>query len=166
MTYSEGNSEIINLYGSNFQSNNNAPRHDLFGAGAYLYYDDDNPDNFQTSGSPSSILSYNGWLFKTSSQQVQYLYDGVFASTNFTVHSSNSFVSLSAYSNGNQVTLADTATNFTQPINLLNSGELRINGTKVVGVQQSAIADSAGGDEQAKINAILTALRNHGLIAT
>jgi hypothetical protein len=29
-----------------------------------------------------------------------------------------------------------------------------------------AIADSAGGDEQTKINAILTALREHGLIAT
>lgn len=37
---------------------------------------------------------------------------------------------------------------------------------QVVGPQQSAIADSVGGDEQAKINAILAALRAHGLIAT
>lgn len=45
-------------------------------------------------------------------------------------------------------------------------GEFRVNGTKVVGAQQAAIANSAGGDEQAKINAILAALRAHGLIAT
>ena len=32
--------------------------------------------------------------------------------------------------------------------------------------QQPAISNSVGGDEQAKINAILTALRNHGIIAT
>lgn len=43
---------------------------------------------------------------------------------------------------------------------------VQVSGTKVVGAQQAAIADSAGGDEQAKINAILAAMRAHGLIAT
>ena len=42
----------------------------------------------------------------------------------------------------------------------------QLNGTKVVGDQQAAITDSIGGDEQTKINAILAALRAHGLIAT
>ncbi|SKB27309.1 hypothetical protein [Sphingopyxis flava] len=41
-----------------------------------------------------------------------------------------------------------------------------VGSTKVLGAQQSAITDSAGGDEQAKINAILAALRAHGIIAT
>lgn len=44
--------------------------------------------------------------------------------------------------------------------------EVRVDGTKVVTEQQTAIADSAGGDESTKINAILAALRAHGLIAT
>lgn len=42
----------------------------------------------------------------------------------------------------------------------------KVSGTQVVGAQQSAIADSVGGDESTKINAILAALRAHGLIAT
>lgn len=42
----------------------------------------------------------------------------------------------------------------------------KVSGTQVVGAQQSAIADSVGGDESTKINAILAALRSHGLIAT
>lgn len=46
------------------------------------------------------------------------------------------------------------------------SGVLKKGGVQVVGSQQSAIADSSGGDEQTKINAILAALRAHGLIAT
>lgn len=40
------------------------------------------------------------------------------------------------------------------------------NDAQVVGTQQAAIADSVGADEVAKINAILAALRAHGLIAT
>ncbi|AKO60925.1 tail fiber protein [Pseudoalteromonas phage H101] len=41
-----------------------------------------------------------------------------------------------------------------------------VGGTKVTGSQQVAISDSVGGDESAKINSILAALRAHGLIAT
>ncbi|SKB32474.1 hypothetical protein [Sphingopyxis flava] len=41
-----------------------------------------------------------------------------------------------------------------------------VGSTKVLGAQQAAIADSAGGDEQAKINEILAAIRAHGIIAT
>ena len=37
---------------------------------------------------------------------------------------------------------------------------------QVLGTQKAAIADAAGGDEVAKINAILAAMRGHGLIAT
>lgn len=48
----------------------------------------------------------------------------------------------------------------------VNSLAYRVNGIKVVDAQQPAISDSAGGDEQAKINAILAALRAHGLIDT
>ena len=43
---------------------------------------------------------------------------------------------------------------------------LRVSGVKVIGTQRPAISDSVGGDEQTKINAILTALRTHGLIDT
>ena len=45
---------------------------------------------------------------------------------------------------------------------------LMISGKKIIGGQQSAIADSTGtaADNQRAINAILTALRSHGLIAT
>lgn len=48
--------------------------------------------------------------------------------------------------------------------------ELRVNGTKVVGVQQAAISDPSGGsttDTQSRtaITSILAALRAHGLIA-
>ena len=52
----------------------------------------------------------------------------------------------------------------TKPFN--TTAHYKNNGTQVVGVQQNAITDSVGGDEQSKINEILTALRNHGLIAT
>ncbi len=54
---------------------------------------------------------------------------------------------------------------FSKPINLPSAG-LKVLDTRVVGGQQSAISDSVGGDEQGKINGILQALRNHGLIAT
>lgn len=58
--------------------------------------------------------------------------------------------------------------------NPLVYGPLRINGTdgvqvqglKVIGARQAAIANAVGGDEVTKINAILAALRQHGLIAT
>jgi len=40
------------------------------------------------------------------------------------------------------------------------------NGVKVLGEQVAAIPDSVGGDESTKINDILAALRNHGLIGT
>lgn len=43
---------------------------------------------------------------------------------------------------------------------------LFIDGNRVVRERLSAIADAAGGDEVAKINAILAALRSHGLIST
>lgn len=46
-----------------------------------------------------------------------------------------------------------------------NASNYYVNGVRVVTGQQSAIANSVGGDEQAKINAILAALRAHGLIA-
>ncbi len=51
-------------------------------------------------------------------------------------------------------------------INVESGGEIQVQDVKVLDAQQSAIADSVGGDEQAKINAILAALRAHGLIAT
>ena len=43
-------------------------------------------------------------------------------------------------------------------------GEYKINGEQVVGPREPAIPNSVGGDEVAKINSILTALRTHGLI--
>lgn len=46
------------------------------------------------------------------------------------------------------------------------AGLLFLNNTQVLKEQEPAISDSVGGDEQAKINEILTAMRNHGLIAT
>ena len=48
----------------------------------------------------------------------------------------------------------------------VNATSYEVSGTKVVDTQQPAIADATGGDEVAKINAILAALRAHGLIAT
>lgn len=42
---------------------------------------------------------------------------------------------------------------------------VHVGGQQVLSGQQAAIADSAGGDETARINAILAALRSHGLIA-
>lgn len=47
-----------------------------------------------------------------------------------------------------------------------HSRQIFSNGIKVLDEQQPAISDSSGGDEQAKINSILTALRNHGIIDT
>jgi hypothetical protein len=44
--------------------------------------------------------------------------------------------------------------------------EYRVAGTRVVGSQKSAIPNATGGTEVATINAILTVMRNHGLIAT
>lgn len=44
--------------------------------------------------------------------------------------------------------------------------EYRVNGTKVVGARQPAITDATAGTEVATINAILAALRAHGLITT
>jgi hypothetical protein len=49
-------------------------------------------------------------------------------------------------------------------VNIL-SGVLRVAGTQVVGARQGAIGNAAGGTEVATINAILAALRTHGLIA-
>lgn len=49
----------------------------------------------------------------------------------------------------------------------LDGKELRVSGQKVVGARQAAIADDASGaTNQATVNAILAALRTHGLIAT
>ena len=45
------------------------------------------------------------------------------------------------------------------------SGDYLHGGTKVVGARQAAIANASSGTEIATINAILGALRNHGLIA-
>lgn len=41
-----------------------------------------------------------------------------------------------------------------------------VNGTKVLGAQQTAIPDASGGTEVTTINAVLAAMRAHGLIAT
>lgn len=46
------------------------------------------------------------------------------------------------------------------------AGEFRINGTKVVGPRQAAIADATAGTEITTINAVLAILRAHGLIET
>jgi hypothetical protein len=43
---------------------------------------------------------------------------------------------------------------------------LFIDGNRVVGERQAAIANATGGTEIARINDILAALRAHGLIAT
>lgn len=56
-------------------------------------------------------------------------------------------------------------------IDPLRSGGLYLGDAKVVGVQQPAIAGASGGttidvEARAAINAILAALRNHGLVAT
>jgi len=59
-----------------------------------------------------------------------------------------------------------------QYINIANStGELRVNGTKVIGAQGAAVADASGGvvvdaEARAAINALLARLRTHGAIAT
>jgi hypothetical protein len=52
-----------------------------------------------------------------------------------------------------------------QAVDIVGGNELRINGTKILGTQEAAISDATGGTEITTINAILTALRNHGLIA-
>lgn len=48
----------------------------------------------------------------------------------------------------------------------LNAMGLSVNGNKVVGDRQAAIANATAGTEVATINAILSAMRNHGQIAT
>ena len=49
----------------------------------------------------------------------------------------------------------------------VHAEQYRVSNVKVVGSQESAIADSTGGaDDQTKINAVLAALRSHGLIDT
>ena len=50
-------------------------------------------------------------------------------------------------------------------INLLLGREFRIDGQKVIGGRQPAIANAATGTEVTTINSILTAMRAHGLIA-
>jgi len=54
---------------------------------------------------------------------------------------------------------------------ITRSAQVLVNGTKVVGAQASAIAAPAGGSTidapaRAAIEAILLALRSHGLVAT
>lgn len=56
-------------------------------------------------------------------------------------------------------------------IGVVRAGEMVVGGNKVVGARAAAVAAPAGGtviDAQARtaVNAILTALRGHGLIAT
>lgn len=56
-------------------------------------------------------------------------------------------------------------------LGILRASELRVGSTKVVGSQQSAIANPVGGgagdvEARAAVNQILAALRAHGLIAT
>lgn len=52
-------------------------------------------------------------------------------------------------------------------LNIANGSVLQVGGTQVVGTQQAAIADDASAAaNQATVNAILAALRTHGLIAT
>jgi hypothetical protein len=53
-----------------------------------------------------------------------------------------------------------------EDVNLATGKGVKVNAIKVLGDQRAAIADAAGGDEVTKINAILAALRAHGLIAT
>ena len=49
----------------------------------------------------------------------------------------------------------------------VHAEQYRVGNVQVVGAQEAAIADSTGsGDDQTKINAILAALRSHGLIDT
>lgn len=62
--------------------------------------------------------------------------------------------------------ITDAATAPTSQFQIRHDGSYMVGGTKVIGAQQAAISDSVGGDEQARINAILAALRAHGLIAT
>lgn len=55
--------------------------------------------------------------------------------------------------------------------NATNSTGYKVNGTKVVGVQQAAVADASGGvvvdiEARAAINALLDRIRAHGAIAT
>jgi len=46
----------------------------------------------------------------------------------------------------------------------IRKNEIRMDGNKVLGVRQSAIADAVGSDEVSKINAILAVMRSHGFI--
>lgn len=69
----------------------------------------------------------------------------------------------------NEVQFAQVATDgsitLAKALDLPGAG-LKVAGTRIVGGQVAAIANSVGGDEAAKINSILAALRSHGLIAT
>lgn len=67
-----------------------------------------------------------------------------------------------AGNNRNVVTInANGQLNLIEP-----TATLQIAGTKVVGARQAAIANAASGTEVSTVNAILAALRTHGLIAT
>lgn len=68
-------------------------------------------------------------------------------------------------SSGTWLNLFDTAEAVAGVVNVGNRYE--VNGTQVVGAQRNAIADDASSaDNKATVNAILAALRAHGLIAT
>lgn len=62
--------------------------------------------------------------------------------------------------------VVDASSAATTAFEIRHDGTYWLQGTQVLGARQAAIADSAGGDEQDRINAILGALRSHGLIAT
>ena len=70
---------------------------------------------------------------------------------------------------GKNITITTPLTDFSQDINL--AGVMKVANIQVVGSQQAAIANPAGGltiDAEARtaIGSILTALKTHGLIAT
>jgi hypothetical protein len=64
------------------------------------------------------------------------------------------------------ITRATRDTSFGGNVNVASGKVFKVNGTQVVGAQQTAIADDASGAaNQATVNAILAAMRAHGLIA-
>ena len=75
------------------------------------------------------------------------------------------FVAASGGSFAKSLWVGGTAGNY---INIANgTGELRVNGTKVVTARGAAVADATGaGDVVAQLNALLARCRAHGLIAT
>jgi hypothetical protein len=58
-----------------------------------------------------------------------------------------------------------TNVNFMGNVSVASGKAFKVGGTQVIGAQQAAIADATAGQEVAKINAVLSALRAHGLIA-